>query len=60
MNLAMGEEAFLPFLLRDHTLSKGLGGKKKKQKQQWRPLNAKWKKQQNKTKTKQALNEWIT
>lgn len=29
MNLAMGEEAFLPFLLRDHTLSKGLGGKKK-------------------------------
>lgn len=32
MNLAMGEEAFLPFLLRDHTLSKDLGGKKKKTK----------------------------
>lgn len=28
MNLAMGEETFLPFLLRDHTLSKGLGEKK--------------------------------
>lgn len=26
----MGEETFLPFLLRDHTLSKGLGEKKTK------------------------------
>lgn len=55
MNLAMGEEAFLPCLLRDHTLSKGLGEKKT-----MKTAEREMKKATKQTKTKQALNEWIT
>lgn len=52
----MGEETFLPFLLRDHTLSKGLGEKKTK------PMETAECEMEKATKQnkKQALNEWIT